>query len=404
MAAGATRVAVTGTGCVSPAGATAADTIDAVWAAKGTAAGPLDELDGLETDFAALCPPGVTDGLRRELRRRLDRSVQLALVAAGEALDASGLAPEQRAGAATVVGTGIAGIATVLAQLELDGRGERLSPYTVPMIMPNAAAAEVSLQWGLGGPSLSPTSACATGAHAVMLGASLIRSGQAEVAVVGGAEAPITRISIKAFGRMRALSRACASPERASRPFDADRDGFVMAEGAGVLVLESERHARARGATVIGELWGAGSTSDAHHIVMPDPTGAGAAAAIGAALADAGIGPAALRSVNAHGTSTGLNDEAEAACLRAACPGVPVSGTKGVTGHMLGAAGGVEAILALAAATSGSAPPTANLESCAVDAPVVTGEPLATGVGAVLTNSFGFGGHNACLVMGPWRD
>lgn len=418
------RVVITGLGAVTPAGRTAADTFAAVLAGR-PAAGPITAWDttGHPVTFAAevagFDPAPVVDA--RDARR-MDRVSQLGLVAADEALALAGLgrpasgavphggtrrdAEVDPARVAVVIGSGVGGIVTLEDQIETRvTRGvHRVGPLLIPMMMANATAGLVALRHGFRGAALSVATACASGANSIGEAADMIRAGRVDVVVAGGAEASITPTAMAAFARMAALSGRNDDPAAASRPFDRDRDGFVMGEGAGVVVLESAEHAARRGATVLGEVLGYGATCDAHHITAPDPDGGGAIACMRHALADAGLTPEAITQVNAHGTSTPLNDAAESSAMTAVFGpnGPPVTSTKGVTGHLVGAAGAVEAVLALLSAAAGTVPPVANL----VD-PDVTGidlvrdEPRAVARGPVLSNSFGFGGHNASLVLAP---
>jgi len=303
-----------------------------------------------------------------------------------------------------VIGSGTGGITTMEQQVLLaQERGlRRVSPVLVPMIMPNAPAAAVSMRYGWQGPCESTVTACAAGSHSIGNAARLIASGRCDVMLTGGTEAPIAETALAAFRNMTALS-----PSGYSRPFDPRRDGFVIGEGAGVLLLEEWERAVARGAPILAELAGAANTADAHHMTAPSPGGAGAIACMQLALADARIEPSAVRQVNAHGTSTPLNDatEAEAIAKVFGVPGPPVTSIKGVTGHSFGAAGAVEAVASVLSIDRGLIPPTAGHESAdpgmLID--VVHGEPRPWEPGPIVSNSFGFGGHNGCLVIIPAR-
>ena len=408
MALGPRRVVVTGLGTVSPAGVGTA----ATWGAL--LAEPADERLR-RVDDAAL--DAVLDRLVEVRdRRRTDRFAHLALVAAHEALtDAGLLGPGERLEetvgrrAAVVIGTGLAGLPSfAAAAVARHERGERrVSPFTVPMVMPNAAAAAVSLRFGSGGPCEAVTTACAAGAHSIAHAARLVSWGLADVAVAGGAESCLDPTTIAGFANMTALSASGRS-----RPFDVGRDGFCAAEGAGVLVLEPWEAAVARGARPVMELLGAGSSADHHHLTAPRPDGAGAVRCLEAALAEAGLAPSDVRHVNAHGTSTPLNDAAEAAALRhvlgpAGPPGsarvpAPVTSIKGVTGHALGAAGALEAVAVALSIRHAVLPPTAGTETVDPELGldiVLTPRPWQPG--PVLSNSFGFGGHNATLLLAP---
>jgi 3-oxoacyl-[acyl-carrier-protein] synthase II len=304
-----------------------------------------------------------------------------------------------------IAATGVGGLETmeINESTFLERGASRVSPFFVPMMMPNATAGVVAMQLGWTGPNLCVATACAAGAHAIGEGVRLIRDGTADVVMAGGTEAAVTPLTIAAFARMGALSSRNDAPERASRPFDADRDGFVIGEGAGCVVLEPLERARARGATIYGEVAGYGRNADAYHITAPSPGGAGAAVCMQLALDDAGVEPSAIGHVNAHGTSTPLNDAAEAEAVRKVFgDSAPVvTSTKGVTGHLIGAAGAVEAVAALLSVRDGIVPPTANLEKLGddIELDVVAGSPREIGPKPAISNSFGFGGHNACLVI-----
>jgi 3-oxoacyl-[acyl-carrier-protein] synthase II len=306
-----------------------------------------------------------------------------------------------------ILGTGIGGLITLEEQLRVYvGKGpNRVSPFLVPMMMTNATAGTVAMQLGWTGPNLCISTACAASAHAIGEAARLIRDETSDVVMTGGSESCMTPVAVAAFARMTALSGRNDDPEHASRPFDADRDGFVMGEGASALLLENWDRAVARGAHIYGEVVGYGRNADAYHITAPSPGGEGAAACMQLALDDAGLTPAAIGHVNAHGTSTPLNDAAEAEALRKVFGGSapPVTSTKGVTGHLVGAAGATEAVACLLAMRDSLVPPTANLENIGeeIQLDVVAGEPRAIEAAPALSNSFGFGGHNATLIFSP---
>ena len=386
------RVAITGLGVVAPCGLG----VEAFWAGLHEAPAPerLRRVAGFDPSAVL----SVKDA------RHTDRFAQFTLVAAAEALADAGLteAGHDPARVGVVQGTGIGGAATFEAQVGvLAERGERrVSPFTAPMVMPNGGAAAVSLRWGFQGPCETITTACAAGTHAIGAGARLVAAGRADVVVAGGAETVLTPTNIAAFTNMTALS-----PSGLSRPFDADRDGFAMAEAGAVVVLEELGAARARGARVYAEVAGTGSTADAHHITAPSPGGAGALACMRLALADAGVRPQDVRHVNAHGTSTPLNDAAEAAAMAALFGDhrPPVTSVKGVTGHSLGAAGAVEAVALALTFARRSIPPTAGTTRLdpAMSLDVVLGGARAWEPGPALSNSFGFGGHNGTLVLVP---
>jgi 3-oxoacyl-[acyl-carrier-protein] synthase II len=398
------RVVITGVGAVTPLGV-GADALYERWAA-----GECGILDGAGacTDFEP------SEILSVKEIRRLDRFSQLALVAAGEAIaDAGwdgGMAYDPlRVGC--VVSTGIGGIQTIELQHDvLRDRGPaRMSPLGIPAQMPNAAAAAVSMKYGLKGQMFSIVSACSSGAHAIGSALRMIQWGDADAVVVGGAEATLTPFGFGSFNSMQALS-----PTGISRPFDARRDGFVMGEGAGVLILEEASAAEARGATVLGEVSGYGSTSDAYHLTAPEPSGVAATRAIELALSDAGVGPDEIDYINAHGTSTQLNDAAETAAIKRALGEeraykIPVSSTKSATGHLLGAAGAVEAVATVKTLGARIIPPTLGYEipdpECDLDYVPGEARPLILSNGrppTALSNSFAFGGHNVALVFkGP---
>ncbi len=416
---GAHRVVITGIGALSPAGPNAAATYEAVFGGA-TATSPITTWDteGHPVRFAASLPDFVPDPwVAPRDARRMDRVSLLGIVAADEALAQAGLARNPEASpdtpaavdparVAVVIGTGVGGILTLEDQItvRLAKGHQRVGPLLIPMMMANATAGLVALRHGFRGAALSVATACASGANSIGEAADMIRAGRADVVVAGGAESAITPTAMAAFARMGALSTRNDDPGSASRPFDADRDGFVMGEGAGVLVLESAEHAARRGATVLGEVAGYGATCDAHHITAPDPAGLAAIACMEAAIADAGLDPADIGHVNAHGTSTPLNDAAETSSLAKVfgTGSPPVTSTKGVTGHLVGAAGAVEAVIALQAARDGRIPPVANLTSPDVgEVDLVRAEARLVAPGPVLSNSFGFGGHNASLVLTP---
>ncbi len=347
----------------------------------------------------------LTDRLERVEARTLDRVQQVALVAAREAWADAGSPQVEPERLAVVIGSGIGGALTILSQNDvLREKGpRRVSPHLVPMLMPNGPAATVGLEVGARGGVHCPVSACASGAEALTVALELLRSGRVDVVVTGGAEACVHPLPLAGFAQMRALSTRHDEPEAASRPYDKGRDGFVLGEGAGILVLETEEHAAARGATVHGRVAGAGLASDAYHVTAPDPTGAGAARSITAALRDAGVDPGDVGHVNAHATSTPLGDLAEARALALALGSSrpPVTATKSNTGHLLGAAGAVEAIAAVLALRSGVVPAIRNLDDLDDEADVdaVRTVPRQHPHEVALSTSFGFGGHDVSLVL-----
>ena len=394
------RVVITGIGAVTPLGI-GARALHERWAA-GTS--------GIKDGAGRCLEFEPQDFLSVKEARRLDRFSQMGVVAADEAIEQAGWSdgiPYDPMRVSLVLATGIGGIETV--EINHDAMRERgaarVSPLGIPMYMPNAGAAAISMRHGIQGQSFGVVSACASGAHAIGMAARAIQYGDADAALAGGAEAALTPLSKAAFGALDALSTSGVS-----RPFDARRDGFVMGEGAGVLVLEEAEAARARGATILGELAGYGSTSDAHHLTAPEPTGRPACRAITLALTDAGITPAEVSYVNAHGTSTQLNDAAETRALKLAlgehASRIPVSSTKSAIGHLLGAAGAVEAIATVQALNERLIPPTLNYEvpdpELDLDFVPDGARPLAVANGsppAAISNSFAFGGHNVSLVI-----
>ena len=405
-------VVVTGLGATTPLGGNVAST----WAAMlegRSGVRPLTEpwAEDLPVRIAARAVADPAESVGRVQARRMDRCEQFALVAAREAWADAG-APEvdpERLG--VTVTSGVGGIGSTLAAYDtLKEKGwQRISPYTVPMLMPNGSAGWISMEIGARAGAHSLVSACASGAEAIGYGIDMIRSGRADVVIAGGTEAAIMALNIGAFAVMRAMSTRNDEPERASRPFDAARDGFVLGEGAGMLVLESLSHARQRGASVYAIAAGAGYSSDAYHIAHPAPDGAGVAAGISRALADAKVDPAQVVHVNAHATSTPEGDALEALALvkalGSATDGVVVTSTKSMTGHLLGGAGAVESVAAVLALHNHVAPPTINLDDLDEAVPVdVATEPRPLAKRGsepmtVLNNALGFGGHNVSLVF-----
>jgi len=405
------RVVVTGLGCVSPLGADAASSFEAA-AAGRSGIGALRRFDatGFPVRFGGEVP-GELDlgGVPGKEARRLDRVILLALAAAREAAVDGALAASKldadRAGVA--IGSGIGGLGTLQENFRaLDARGPaRVSPFTIPMAIGNMSSGYVAIRHGLRGPNLCHVAACASGAQAIGESARLIERGDADLMLAGGAEAANTSLGVAAFAAMRALSTRNADPQKASRPFDRDRDGFVMGEGAAVLVLESEEHALARGARIRAEVIGYAATGDAFHMALPSEDGEGAARCMRLALADAGIDPARVDYLNAHATSTPAGDVAEARAIRAVfgrhVERMPVSATKSMTGHLLGASGALEALFCVRALETGILPPTTNLENpdpeCALDH--VANRARRGQPRIALSNSFGFGGTNAVLAF-----
>ncbi|MGI5472508.1 beta-ketoacyl-[acyl-carrier-protein] synthase family protein [Streptomyces sp. CA-132043] len=401
------EAAVTGIGLVSPAGIGTETNWETVCAPKPAAA--LDpELDGVPVRLSCRVPgfdAAALLGARRA--HRLDRCVQFALVAAREALADACLDPAAWDGArvGVVLGCGLGGAGTAEREhqvLRAEG-AQWVSPLLLAMQPAGMLAGQVAIECGARGPNLVVSTACTSGAAAIGVARDLLALGRCDIVVTGGAEAPVTPLTVAGFAQMGALSQRHDDPAAASRPFDADRDGFVAGEGAGVLVLERPEHARARGARVRARVVGHGGSADAHHITAPHPEGRGTEAAMRAALADAGASPEDVAHVNAHGTSTPLNDLAEAGVIRRVLPGGPlVTSTKGVTGHLIGAAGAVEAAYTVMAVERGLVPPTANLDrpGPGVDLDLATA-PVHRRIGLALSHSIGFGGQNAVLAVAP---
>jgi 3-oxoacyl-[acyl-carrier-protein] synthase II len=399
------EVVITGLGATTPLGGDVASTWDALVAGRsGVSALTQEWAAQLPVRIAAQLAVEPTATLDRVQARRLDRSEQVAVVAAREAWADAGKPDIEHDRLAVSIGTGIGGAQTLLNQddiLEASGP-RRVSPHTVPMLMPNGPAAWVGLELGAQAGVHCVASACATGSEAIALGLDIIRSGRADIVVAGGTEAVIHPLPIAGFAAMRAMSTRNDEPERASRPWDKARDGFVLGEGAGVVVLERADHARARGARVYARLAGAGLTSDGYDIVQPHPEGDGAVRAIKAALRDAAIDPRDVTHVNAHATSTPVGDMGEIRGLRRALGDHPViTSTKSMTGHLLGAAGAVESIAAILTVHHGLIPPTINLDDPddELDLEVAAHKARHMDIPAALNNSFGFGGHNAVLVF-----
>lgn len=402
------RVVVTGLGVISPAGRGVADAWNGV--AAGKAAASHDDLladEGCPVTISCRVPAfDPAEELGRRAVRRLDRFTQLALVAAQEARGSARLDDTEldwdRVG--VVMGSGIGGAESWAEEYPryLDKGPGRVSPLFIPKMLSNTAAGTIAIETGARGPNMTVNTACAAGASAIHMARDLIRAGEAELVIAGGVEAGITGLAVSAFAQMGALS-ANPDPATASRPFDVDRDGFVMGEGAGIVVVESAAHAAARGVEVLAVVAGCGASADAHHQTAPPEDGGGAILAMRRAIEDAGLEPGDVDHINAHGTSTPLNDIAEARAIRSVFgPAQPaVTSTKGVTGHQLGAAGAVEAAFTILALRENTVPPTANLthQDPDIDLDVVTREPRRLEIEAALSNAFGFGGQNASLLF-----
>jgi 3-oxoacyl-[acyl-carrier-protein] synthase II len=407
------RVVVTGLGSVSPCGTDVATTWDKV--SKGQSG--IAAIEGFDsTEFASRIAGECTDfdPLQHMAKRRLRecaRFIQLAIVASAEAIKSSGFDPtdEQKERVGTFIGVGFCGLEVFedTCKTLFEKGPRRVSPYFIPSVISNLAPGQVTIDWGFKGPSYTHTSACASGAHAIGDAFRWIQRGEIDAAIAGGAEAAVTPVGVAAFASMRALSRRNDEPELASRPFDAGRDGFVIAEGSGILVLEERDAAIARGANILAEIVGYGATSDAHHMVQPAPEAEGAQRAMKLALNDASMTPEDIDYVNAHGTSTPMGDVGELLAIQKvfgahARSGLAVSSTKSITGHLLGAAGGLEPLLCTLAMRDGLLPPTINLDD---PDPAGEGMNLVPNVAqerpirALMNNSFGFGGTNCALVF-----
>ncbi len=414
-------IVVTGMGVISPLGCG----VDSVWQRLTEGRSGIRNIDrfGVE-DFpiriAGLVPNREQDptaGLdedavvNRKERKKLDLFTLYALAAAQQALDQAKWFPrtdEEQRSTATIIATGIGGFPAIIqAQRTLDSKGyKRISPFTVPAFLANMAAGNVSIRYRFKGPSGCPVTACAAGIQAIGDGMRIIRSGEAKVALVGGTDACVEPLALAGFHALKALSTRNDAPQRASRPFDCDRDGFVMGEGAGLAVIETLEHAQARGAVPLVVISGYGTSTDAYHITAGPEDGSGAAAAIRSALAMAGIEPGEIGYINAHATSTPIGDRAEISSLRNVfgdlLPGIPISSTKSATGHLLGAAGGIESIFSALAVRDGLLPPTLNLEhvdETMVDLDFVPNRGRSEPLQHALCNGFGFGGVNASLIV-----
>jgi len=400
------RIAVTGMGIKCPAG-TDVDTVWSTMRAGRSMAAPIDLFDAslLDVRFACQVPDfDPVDYFGPKEVRRQDRVTHLGFAAAADAIENAGEFMTDPERVAVVAATGVGGLTTLEENCHVfyERGPSRVSPFFVPMMMPNATAGVISMRYGFTGPAFCVSTACAAGTNAIGEGVRLLRDGSSDVVIAGGTEA-FTAVTVAAFARMGALSKRNDDPTAASRPFDIDRDGFVIAEGSAFLVLESMERALARGATIHGEIAGYGRNSDAYHITAPSPGGAGAARCMQLALDDAGIGPEDIGHVNAHGTSTPLNDAAEAEALHKVFGDTPppVTAPKGVLGHMIGGAGAAEAVISLLILRDEVLPPTANLTTIGDDIglDVVHGAERSINAKPAISNSFGFGGHNASLVL-----
>ncbi len=409
------RVVVTGMGCVSPVGNNIKETWDALLAGKSGAA-PITAFDASahKTKFAAEVKgfePVALFGSREA--RKMDRFTQFATAATLEALESANFKIDEsnRDRVGILIGTGIGGIITLLEQYDvLRERGpERVSPFLIPMMIADGAAGNIAIRVGARGPNMSLATACASGTNSLGEAAEMIRRGSADAMIAGASEAAITAVSMAGMNVMTALSTRNNDPQRASRPFDKDRDGFLMGEGSAVLILESKEHAEARGAKILCEFTGYGTSDDAHHISAPAENGAGAAISMRLALENAALKPEDISYINAHGTSTYLNDKSETAAIKTVfgeqAYNTPISSTKSMTGHLLGASGALEGVVSALAIMNSILPPTINYETpdpvCDLD--YVPNQPRKTVVNHVMSNSFGFGGHNATLIMSRYQ-
>lgn len=405
------RVVVTGLGCVSPVGNNVDETWDALLSGKSGAAN-ITQFDASQhkTKFAAEVKgfDGVALFGAREARK-MDRFTQFAMAATLEAMEQANFSIDEsnRDRVGVLIGSGIGGILTLLEQVEvMRERGpDRISPFLIPMMISDSAAGMVAIHLGARGPNMALATACASGSNAIGEAAEMIRRGTVDVMIAGASEAAIAALAMGGMNVMGALSTRNDAPERASRPFDKDRDGFLMGEGAGILLLESLEHAQTRGARILGELSGYGTSDDAYHVSAPAENGAGAALSMQYALDDAGLNPAGIGYINAHGTSTPLNDKSETAAIRNVFGGyaysIPVSSTKSMTGHLLGASGALEAVVCAKVLKENILPATINYETpdpeCDLDYVPNRTRPAAPD--HVMSNSFGFGGHNATLIL-----
>ena len=404
------RVVVTGIGMVTPLGSTVQATWDGLIAGR-SGIGPITTFDAKALDARIAGEAQDFDPLQymeRKEMKRSDRFVHFAVAAASQALQDSGLriTADIASRVGVVFGSGIGGVSTLVDNVIAHGKDPRkVSAFMIPMMIVDMASGEIAMKFGAKGPNLATVSACASSAHAIGLGLDVIRRGQADVMMAGGSEAGLIPVAVGAFAAMHALSRRNDDPERASRPFDMERDGFVFSEGGACLILEAEEYASARGALILGEVAGYGSTADAYHITAPPPGASGAVRAMRIALADAGIGPEGIGYVNAHGTSTQANDSAETTALHTVfgddAARIPVSSTKSMMGHTLGAAGAIEAIVCLLAMREGVLPPTTNQEvpDPACDLDYIPNAARKADAAYSLSNSMGFGGHNVALVL-----
>jgi 3-oxoacyl-[acyl-carrier-protein] synthase II len=409
------RIVVTGIGAVTPLGVD----VETFWNRLTAGQSGIHDLTTLDTSdykvhFGGDVPDFNIDGFvdRREAKR-LDRFTQFAVHAGGQAVNDSGIDFDRldRVKCGVILGSGIGGLSEIEAQIaRMMAKGpDRVSPFTVPKMMVNAAGGNISITYGLTGPNYAVATACASATNAMGGALRSVRLGETDVIITGGTEAAITRMALAAFQNMKALSTRNDDPAGASRPFDADRDGFVLGEGAGLLVFEELEHAIARDAKIYAEVLGYGTTSDAGHITAPDPEGRGASAAMQAAIQDAGLAPKDVDYINAHGTSTPLGDTAETRAIKVVFGDhaykLKVSSTKGALGHSLGASGGIEAVIMCKSIQTSTIAPTINYQTpdpeCDLD--YTPNDAVSCDVKVAMSNSFGFGGHNACIVFGKYH-
>ncbi|WP_420447981.1 beta-ketoacyl-ACP synthase II [Candidatus Palauibacter sp.] len=411
------RVAITGIGLVTPIGLDSDSTWDALLGGV-SGAGPITQFDASDHSVRFACEVKNFDPSRymdRKDARRADRFLHFAMGAADEAVTEAGFAdgfgdlPPDRVG--VLIGVGIGGLPLLEAQHErlLEGGPRRVSPFFIPMFIPDMASGMVSMRYGAQGPNYATVSACASSGHSVGLAFRSIRNGEADVMITGGSESTITPLAVAGFANMRAMSTRNDDPKRASRPFDAHRDGFVLGEGAGMFILEELEHARARGAAILGEVAGFGQSADAYHMTAPAPDGSGARLAMEQALEDAGLEPTEVGYINAHGTSTPANDVSETKAIKDVlgqhAHSIVVGSTKSMTGHTLGAAGAIEGAISALVCRHGIIPPTINFEEAdpECDLEYAHGGVIERDVEVALSNSFGFGGHNVCLAVRRWN-
>ncbi len=406
------RVVVTGMGVVSPVG----NGVETFWNSLRRGDCGIGRIEAFDTsEYPSQIGgesqmPDLSDVIDKKEARRTSRFILFALGAADMAMKQAGLgsfSPNDPTRCATIIGSGIGGLGFLEEQHKklVTRHPSRVSPFLIPMMIPDMASGRVSIQYGFKGPNYATVTACASGGHAIGETYQKIKNDAVDIAITGGAESTITPLALAGFSNMKALSTRNDDPKSASRPFDKERDGFVMAEGAGILILESLEHARQRNATILGEVIGYGSSGDAYHITAPQPDGSGMAAALSGALDDAGVQPETIEYINAHGTSTPPNDKIETAAMKTVfgdvIHSVSISSTKSMTGHLLGASGGIECIATLCALRDGFIPPTINYQNpdpeCDLDYTPNTGKNRT--IEYAVSNSFGFGGHNASLIL-----